>query len=113
MAQTYHTIDAIAAVFAQNLQIDSQSAETVVLDGIPSTGLRNISGTITCYSGSISAVKLYGSMDGINYVAISGFSSFTVSASNTGHGEVAANWKFMRLTTTGSATIDAHLIASQ
>ena len=113
MAQTSFQVMAISATHAQNLKAASQSAETIVIDGVASLGLRNVGATVVCYSGSITAVALYGSDDGVNYKAISGFSSFTVASGNMGHQEATATYRFLRLTTTGAGVIDAHLTASQ
>jgi len=112
MAQFYSEVDEIAAVFANNKGVDTTGTQTV-LEDIPCMGVRNLAVTIVCNSGSISAVGLLGSPDGINYMAISGFSSFAVSAGNMGHAEVSAVYQYLRVTVTGTANIDVYLYAVQ
>ena len=111
MAQQSHQYSGTTSVIAKNLNINSGSAETTMIDQVLCLGARNLAVTIVNHTGSVSAVALYGSPDGQNYIAVSGFSSFAVSAGNMGHGEVVANWPYIRVTTTGIALIDVYLTA--
>ena len=93
----------------------SNAAETIVLDQIQTMGFTKISVTIFNYTNSansISATALYGSPDGIHWSSALASSSVTVAAGTVGHFELTASWKYLRLTTTGAATIDALLIAT-
>ncbi len=113
MAQTYNQTQT-SSTFANNLQLPVNGSNQTVLDAIPCFGGRNIAVSIVCSAGSISAVALFGSPDGINYVAIAGLSTFTVSAGNVGHSECVANWQYLRLqVNASSATCDFYLYAVQ
>lgn len=112
MAQQVQNYSGISVTSAKNINVNSTASETIVLERIPCLGGRNLAVTIVNYSGSISAVALYGSPDGINWTTVSGFTTFTVSANAVGHAEATASWAFIRVTTTGVARIDAYLTAS-
>lgn len=111
--QQSHQVIGTTSTFANNLRINSSSSEleTVVLDHVLCFGGRNLAVTIVCRTGSVSAVALYGSPDGINYTAVSGFNSFTVAANNMGHAECTGNWQYLRVSTIGIALIDVYLYA--
>ena len=113
MAQLVNRYGGPSQTLAKNLEVTSGATETIVLDNVAVFGTRNISVTIVNYSGSISAVALYGSPDGVNWTtaSISGFSTFTVAAGAVGHAECTGVWQFLRVTTTGAATVDAYLYA--
>jgi len=111
MAQKFNQYLGTNTTLAKNLEINSGAAETIILDGIPCLGGRNLAVTIVAYTGAISAVVLYGSPDNVNWTPVTGFSSFAVAAGAMGHAEVTASWVFLRVTTTGVALIDAYLTA--
>lgn len=111
MAQQVQNYLGTTTTSAKNININSGASETIVLDRISCLGGRNLAVTIVNHSGSISAVAMYGSPDGIYWTAVTGFTTFTVSTGAVGHGEVTANWSFIRVTTTGAALIDAYLTA--
>lgn len=96
---------------AKNLGVNPGASETIVLDAIPCFGTYNLSVTIVNYTGAVSACALYGSTDGINYLAVSGFSTFAVSTGAVGHAEATGIWSYLRLTATGVALIDAYILA--
>lgn len=112
MAQIYSEVGSPAASFASNLAYSNTGTSTI-LEDVPCLGLRNLAVTVVCSAGSVTAVALYGSPDGVNYIAIPGFSSFTVAANNTGHSETTGIFQYLRLTITGTATVDAYLYAIQ
>lgn len=112
MAQQFQNYLGTTTTIAKHLGVNSGSSETIVLDHVPGVGSRNWAVTIVNYTGSISAVAVYGSPDGVNYAAVSGFSSFTVATGAIGHGEVTTQWPYMRVTTTGTALIDVYLTAT-
>jgi uncharacterized membrane protein YgdD (TMEM256/DUF423 family) len=112
MAQQINSYSETTTIVAKNLRVNSGSTETIMLDHVPGIGSRNWAVTIVNYSGSITAVALYGSPDGVNYVAISGFSTFTVGALAVGHGEATTQWPYIRVTTTGVALIDIYATAT-
>jgi hypothetical protein len=95
--------------FATDLGVVVASTETTVLDAVPAFGFINIGITITCNSGSMASCALYGSADGTNYIAVSGFSTFALTSGQTKHGETTGIWQFLRLTATGVSNIDAHM----
>lgn len=105
--QTYPT-----ATLAFNLGATSASGETTILDKVPCLGLKNIGITIVNLTGATSACALYGSCDGVTYIAVSGFSTFGVSTAAIGHAEANGNFVYFRLTTTGVATLNAYLTAA-
>lgn len=111
MAQQSQQYPGAVVTLAKNLGVNSGATETTVLDQVSCLGGRNLAVTIVNYTGTISAVALYGSPDGVNYTAVSGFSSFGVATGAMGHAEVVANWAFIRVTTTGVALIDVYLSA--
>ena len=111
--QTYHYNANPPALFANNLNVTVPSAtETTVLDKIPCLGYINIGVTIVCYSGMASAVGLYGSADGINYMAVPYFPSFSVSAGSNNHAEANGIYQYLRVTAKGTATFDVYLYAT-
>lgn len=110
MAQQSHQYTRTTTL-ARNTGINSGASETIILDGIPCFGSYNLAVTIVVYTGSTSACALYGSPDGINYMAVSGFSTFGVATGAIGHAEATGTWAFLRLTTTGTALIDAYIYA--
>lgn len=114
MAQQSHSYSGPVSYLASNINVNSGASETIILDRIACLGGRNMAVTIFCRSGAVSAVAMYGSPDGINWsTALSGFSTFAVAVNAIGHGEVQANWAYIRITTTGAAVIDAYFNAVQ
>lgn len=112
MSQSYHFNNNAPVSFASNAKVNSGATETVILDKIPCLGFHNLSVSIVNYTGAISACALYGSPDGVRWIAVTGFSTFAVSAGQTGHAEATGNFQYLRLTTTGVALIDAYIIAA-
>lgn len=114
MAQQSHQLAGTVSTFAENIGVTSGASETIVLDKVPCFGGRNLAVTIVNQVGSpnnISAVALYGSPDGINYVAVNGFNTFTVATGATNHAECTGIWQYLRVTATGAAIIDVYLYA--
>lgn len=111
MAQQFHQASGTISTFAQNMGVTSGSAETIVLDHVPCFGGRNLAVTIVNHTGSTTAVALYGSPDGINYLAVAGFSTFAIATNAVGHAECTGIWQYLRVTTTGTSLIDAYLYA--
>lgn len=111
MAQVYHQYG--NATIAKHLTVNSGASETIVIDLVPSLTGKNIAVTIVNHSGSVSAVALYGSPDGQNWLAVTGFTTFTVAAGATGHAEASGCWLYLRVTTTGTALVDAYLTVVQ
>lgn len=111
MAQQVQNYSGTTTTLAKNISVNSGSSETIVLDRVACLGGRNLAVTIVNHTGSISAVALYGSPDGIYWTAVSGFSTFTVATGAVGHAEATASWPFVRVTTTGTALVDAYLTA--
>ncbi len=109
--QTAHQVSGTISTFAKNLGVNSGAAETILLDHVPCFAGRNLAVTVVCYTGAVTAVALYGSPDGINYMAVSGFNTFTVAANAMGHAECTGIWQFLRVTVTGTALVDVYLYA--
>jgi hypothetical protein len=96
---------------ASNLTAVVGSGETTILDKVSVFGFFNFGVTITCNSGTMSACALYGSADGTNYIAITGFTTFALTTGQTKHAEATGVWQYLRLTCTGVSNVDAHLNA--
>lgn len=111
MAQTSHQMTGTVSTWAENLGVNSGASETIVLDQIACLGGRNLAVTIVVHTGATTACALYGSSDGINYIAVNGFNTFAVNTGQVGHAECTGIWQYLRLTTTGVALIDAYVYA--
>lgn len=109
MAQTYRQVVNPPALFASNLRITGVATETIALDAIPGLGYRNLSVVIVNHSGTTSACALYGSPDGLNYVAVTGFSTFANSTGEIKYATATAIFQYYRVTTTGVAVEDVYL----
>lgn len=112
MAQSFIQNVSPWSVHASNLLVNSGASETIILDHIPCMGLKSISVTIVNYTGTTTACALYGSCDGVHYKAVASFSTFGVGTGAVGHALATDVYQFLRLTTTGVANIDAHIIAT-
>ncbi len=113
MDQLINQVFDVSATFAKNLVFESLAGETTALEKVVSVGTRNISVSAVCSSGTISSIKLYGSPDGVNWVAVSGYTPFAVAAPNMNKADVVANFPMLRVTTTGVGVVDVYLLASQ
>jgi hypothetical protein len=111
MAQTYNITVAPAFLDAKNEGVSVASGETILFDKLPFGGFYNGSVTIYSTSGTATVVSVYGSADGIKYYTINATLISSIAANVVKSGSFAVTAKYIRVTATGTSTVDAYVNA--